>query len=227
MPALTRLALLAITAFAVPVAMAGPEAVAATVPDPEVTSLVARVEAAYAQIQVLEAEFEQVSRSAAMGEGPVQRGRLVLKRPNKMRWDFTTPDNRLFVTNGERMWVYAPADKQVIVYKDLAATGGGFGASLLADLDHLGEQFHIRRLPFEGDAVQLEATPKSTQAGFKQLRLLFDPQSWLLRQVTLVDAFDNETVIRFSAVRVNGAVADERFQFEPPAGVQVVQADGG
>ena len=44
-----------------------------------------------------------------------ERGRLLVKKPGKMRWDYTAPEPKQFVSDGVKMYSYIPQDKQVIV----------------------------------------------------------------------------------------------------------------
>lgn len=196
--------------------------------DPEsLDELIQAVEATYQDVQSLGADFVQVTRSVAVGEGDTQKGKVLLARPKKMRWEFTGPDARLFVTDGTQMWMYSPADKQAHVYQDLS--GGGTGMeSLLTNLDQLDELFDIEMLDGSGDkqSVALKLVPKNAEANFKYLRLLISKKKYLLEQVTIVDAFDNETELSFSQVKLNVQPADDRFIFVPGDDVEVIRPDG-
>src|SRR5919198_170509 len=44
-----------------------------------------------------------------------ERGRLLVKKPGRMRWEYTTPEQKLFVSDGMKMYSSLPQDKQVIV----------------------------------------------------------------------------------------------------------------
>ncbi len=199
-------------------AWAGPE-------DPEsLDELIQAVEATYQDVQSLGADFVQTTRSAAMGEGDTQKGTVLLARPKKMRWEFTGPDARLFVTDGSQMWMYSPADKQAHVYEDLSSGGGGM-ESLLTNLDQLDELFEIELLDGAGtrQSVALKLVPKDAEANFKNLRLVISKKKYLLEQVTIVDAFDNETELSFSQVKLNVAPSDDRFIFVPGDDVEVIR----
>ena len=149
--------------------------VALAVPPVSTTEeLVRGIEATYENVESLRADFVQTTRSTALGEGQKQRGRMEIKRPSKMRWDFQRPDPKLFVTNGKRMWIYSPKEKQAILYEDQTLPGTGF-ESLLTDLQQLDELFTVREVE-DPEAkrinnVVLELTPKAEDANFKSLRL--------------------------------------------------------
>ena len=189
---------------------------------------VAALEGFYASVQSMQANFVQITRQPSMGIEEEQRGQLILKRLRKMRWDFTRPDKRLFVTDGQQMWIHSPEDNQVIHYKDVAGMSSGGIDSLLSEMDKLSESF----------TVVLDLDPKSTTMGhfglkltpkveapFKSLYLEVNKRKLTLKRVLVVDTFDNETELRFSAVKVNVDVADTMFQFEVPAGAELIQPD--
>jgi len=215
------------TLFAVSLA-AGFTAAAEQPEQESLDSFIQSVEATYRDVESLGADFVQITRSMAIGDGPEQKGKMLLARPQKMRWEFSGPDARLFITDGAQMWVYSPAEKQVHVYRELGAGGTGM-ESLLTNLDQLDELFIIEELDAEKNrdknSVSLKLVPKQ-DANFKHLRLVISKKKYLLEQVTIVDAFDNETELSFSQVKLNVTPGAEQFSFTPPEGVQVISPDG-
>jgi outer membrane lipoprotein carrier protein len=180
----------------------------------------------------MQANFVQITRSPTMGTEEEQRGRLVLKRPNKMRWDFTRPDKRLFVTDGQQMWIHSPEDNQVIHYQDLSGVASGGIDSLLSEMDKLGESYNVV-LDTDPKAARighfaLRLTPKG-EAPFKTLFLEVHKRKHThklsLKRILLIDTFDNETELRLSGVKVNGNVPDSQFQFQVPSGAELIQPD--
>ena len=121
-----------------------------------VQEVVSAVEGVYGQAESLRADFVQVTRSVALGEEQRQRGKVVMMRPRMMRWDFTAPDTKLFVTDGKTMWVWSPDDNQVIIYDDVSGGGSGM-ASLFTDLNQLDELFEIQILDSHNKTETLTA----------------------------------------------------------------------
>ena len=198
--------------------------------DPATSSeAVTAVESFYSNVQSMEANFVQITRSPSMGTEEEQRGRILLKRPRQMRWDFTRPDRRLFVTDGQQMWIHSPEDNQVIHYQDVsgAAASGGID-SLLSEMDKLDESFNVA-LVEDPEASRLghfslALTPKA-EAPFKRLLLEVHKRKLTLKRILVVDSFDNETELRFTGVKVNGTVDDSQFQFDVPEDAELIQPD--
>ncbi len=193
-----------------------------------VDEIVKAVEGVYSGVEALQADFVQISRSAALGDEQRQKGRVVVKRPRKMRWEFTSPDKKLFLTDGSTMWIWSPADNQVIVYKDFSASGSDV-TGLLSDLNKLNELFEVELVAGEGGdrSYVLDLTPKSAEAGnFKQLRISFTKRHLLVDRVLLTDQFDNVTDLTFSQVKLDAKVDEDSFVFQVPAGAEVITPEG-
>src|SRR5205823_491188 len=69
----------------------------------------------YASIKDFSADFVHIYTGGVLKKQISERGRLLIKKPGKMRWEYTTPEEKLFVSDGLKMYSYLPQDKQVIV----------------------------------------------------------------------------------------------------------------
>src|SRR5262245_3757273 len=69
----------------------------------------------YDGIRDFSADFVQSYTGGVLRKTLTERGKLVVKKPGKMRWDYASPDAKQFVSNGTKTYFYVPADKQVIV----------------------------------------------------------------------------------------------------------------
>jgi outer membrane lipoprotein carrier protein len=186
-------------------------------------NVIQAVEAKYSKVQAMQADFVQTTRSEVFGEEK-QSGQVVLKRPKQMLWNFTGGAKKQFVTDGKTMWIYTEDEKQVIRYDDVSASSST-ADSLLQSLDSLDEIFVVDLVEAGPTHHILALQPRKDGAQVKHLNLELDPD-YVVRTVTITDSFDNVTVLAFSAVHLNPEVPDSMFQFQPPAGVEVISASG-
>lgn len=210
--------------------LAAGTAPAAAEADPTNTAeLVAAIEKTYASVTSLRADFAQVSKNIATGTETRQKGRVMLKRPKKMRWDFTGPEGSSFVTDGTTMWVWSQSTNQVIVSSAASAGSGSGMTQLLDDLNQLDELFVVTLVDGAGNAAKsqfvVDLVPRK-EAGFKKLRITFTKKKYTVEQVNLTDLFDNTVELSFSQVRMNQTIEDAQFNFQVPAGATVIRADG-
>lgn len=186
-------------------------------PAVDLGAIVTNVEQKYAQVSTIEAQFTQVKKDAF---GKVQQdGDVILKRPTKMRWRFTSGDESEFVTDGSRLWIYTKADNQVLLIED-TSQATSTANTFLTSLDSLDETFEIKLIENEG-GPSFDLKPRQ-QGMYKNIRLSLDAEL-VLERVVFTDAYDNVTDIAFKGVKLNGNVDDASFVFKVPDGATVLK----
>lgn len=189
-------------------------------------NVVAGVEAAYARLADLRADFTQNAFNKSLGQTIKSEGTVYLRRPGKMRWEYRTPSPQQIVSDGQSLWVYTPDLNQVNVGAAPRALAGPAG-SFLAGLGKVSEEFSVRFLnpaaPTDraGNPV-LDLTPKRPTPVLTRLILTVDAKDFLVRKAVLYDQFDNTVTMLFTRVTPNPGLADRLFTFTPPKGVAVV-----
>ncbi|WP_372682252.1 outer membrane lipoprotein carrier protein LolA, partial [Desulfosarcina sp.] len=92
--------------------------------DPTIDTIIAGVEARY-NVPGFTADFEQESILKAMAVTDTASGRLMVRQPGKMRWEYLVPDPQTIITDGRELWVYRPQENQVLVGKAPSFFGEG------------------------------------------------------------------------------------------------------
>ncbi|MDA8140063.1 MAG: outer membrane lipoprotein carrier protein LolA, partial [Desulfobacteraceae bacterium] len=95
------------------------------------------------------ATFFQESILKAMQMTDTAEGRLTVKRPGKMRWEYVVPDPQTIITDGTTMWMDRPKDKQVTLVKAPERFSSGKGAGFLSDVRQIRKSFNLESLPAE------------------------------------------------------------------------------
>ena len=193
---------------------------------PNVKAVAAAVDAHYNHLQSLEAEFTQLYRGSGMERS--ESGTLWLKKPGKMRWEYRSPKEKLFVSNGKDAWFYVPEDRQARkesakkledVRSPLAFLLGKTklekelqGLSLAPDIE-----------PLTAGDVVLRGVPTAMADEISEIVLEISPDYRITRLV--VQGVDGATTdYRFTGQKEDVAIADGRFGFKPPAGTEIVDA---
>src|SRR6266498_2702864 len=77
----------------------------------DIKAVASAVDAHYNHLRSLQAEFTELYRGS--GTERTESGTLWLKKPGKMRWEYRSPREKLFVSDGKDAWFYLPGDRQV------------------------------------------------------------------------------------------------------------------
>lgn len=190
-------------------------------PTPSELVLVA-LQSRYEHVKDLRADFVQEAHVASLGKHDVSRGRVVVQRPGRMRWEYVDPEERVIVLDAGTLRVYTPSEAQLQI---ASAAGVGFSPTALGFL--LGEgdlraDFASEELHVEGrDEVGLLLRPRG-DAAFERLEMWLAPDSHQLRESVIVDVFGNRTSVRFAEISENAGVEDTAFEIEVPEGTDVI-----
>jgi outer membrane lipoprotein carrier protein len=80
-------------------------------PAPDVHAIADAVDHRYNHLRTLQCEFTEIYSGAGMERS--ESGTLWLKKPGKMRWEYRSPRQKLFVSDGKEAWFYVPGERQV------------------------------------------------------------------------------------------------------------------
>jgi outer membrane lipoprotein carrier protein len=183
----------------------------------------------YDTIRDFSADFEHLYRGGVLRKQLSERGHLLIKKPGKMRWEYSAPDRKVFVSDGVKLYSYLPDDKQVIVSsvpKGQATTPALF----LAGQGDLTRDFTVSDTAAPTGTPPgtraLKLTPRTPQPDFDALTLSLDPATLTLRGIESVDAQGGTSSFLFSNLKENVGAADKEFAFTIPRGVDVVTDAG-
>lgn len=172
------------------------------------------------------ADFRQVSTIKAMAIADEANGKIYVRKPEMMRWEYEKPDPQVIITNAERLWIYRPQDNQVILGKAPAFLAGGKGAGFLADIRVLRRKFDITKVSADDDRYHvLKLVPRENAADVTEILLLVDKDSYTVHQVVTYNAYGDETRITLLNPRTDELPNPALFTFTIPQGADVVTMD--
>jgi outer membrane lipoprotein carrier protein len=214
-------------------AMTGPTS-SATTATPDLRTVLERMQRRYDQARDLRARFSQRYSRAVVGRSTVSTGTLTFKKPGRMRWDYDQPERRMFLSNGQVLWLYEPEEKQAF-RQDLKSSQLPAALAFLMGKGKITDQFDVEfakqpkdgqgKLPGRPGDLRLALTPKRPQSAYKSILFVVDPKAYLVRESVLVDAQGNTNHFVFDDLQVNVKVGDSLFKWSPPAGVRVVDTN--
>jgi outer membrane lipoprotein carrier protein len=188
------------------------------------TDVAARIQQRYDSIRDFEADFVQTYQGGLLRTRTTEQGTVAIKRPGRMRWVYTKPERKEFVSNGQRIYSYVPADKQVIV-APMPSTGQTTPALFLTGRGHLVRDFTATAGDSPGGLPGLTAirlVPKKPDPELESLVLAVDPKTLQIRQLVAVDGQGGRSTFTFNNLKENRNLSDKLFEFQVPRGVDVI-----
>ena len=184
----------------------------------------------YDRVADFSADFVHSYRGGILKQQATERGTLLVKKPGKMRWEYTSPEKKLFVSDGHKIYSYIPQDRQVIVGTMPRDEQAPTPALFLTGKGDISRDFNASFDKVAGappGSVALKLTPKRREPEYESLTLVLEPKTLALQMLITVDAQGGRSAFTFSNLKENVGVADSQFVFKMPRNVEVVTDGGG
>jgi len=154
------------------------------------------------------------------GTTRTQSGVFAFQRPGKFRWEVRQPYAQLVLSDGVHVFQYDP-DLAQVIERSLDASLGASPAAILFGKAQLDEAFAVSALPDADGLAWLRAQPRETDAGFTHVDMGF--RDGFPARLLLLDVFGQTTRIELNNMQVHAGLPPATFQFDAPAGVDVVR----
>ena len=176
----------------------------------------------YNDLHSLRAAFTETYRGAGITR--TESGTLWLRRPGKMRWEYTEPREKLFVSDGKTAYFYVPGERQA--RKAPLDTLDDLRSPLryLLGKTKLKKEFDnlTARAGDQPGITVVRGVPRNMSDRVSEVSMDVNSGGEIQRiQIDEVDG--SQTEFNFSSMQENVPVEDARFRFQPPAGVEMVQ----
>lgn len=186
-----------------------------------------RMQKFYEATKDLHARFEQEQTSPVTGTRKAS-GEVFLKKPGRMRWEYTKPDKKLMLADGKTLWVYEPDDEQAFKH-DLKSSSLPSSVAFLFGEGRLADEFEITlaqpdaRRPLAPGDLLLRLIPKKATAQYHHLEFVVDGKSYMVKETVVYDQQAGQNRMRFADVTTNQGVSDGKFSFTPPPGTRILK----
>jgi len=198
-------------------------------PTSDVHAIADAVDRHYDHLRTLQCEFTETYNGAGMERN--ESGTLWLKKPGKMRWEYRSPRQKLFVSDGKDAWFYVPGERQVRrtpvkQLDDLRSPLAFLLGKTRLEKELTGLSLGPDVSPLVAGNVILRGVPRAMADRVSQVFLEIAPGNWISR-ILIQEVDGSATEYRFSDPKEDVSIADQRFQFAVPDGVEVIEESFG
>lgn len=186
-----------------------------------VRETVSGIERHYNSLSGLRMEFEQSTEFGGR-RTMAERGTLYLLRPGKMRWDYSSPEGKIAVSDGTIFRMYSPLSNQVRQMRLDEMT------DLRAPLSFLLGRMRLRRMFRNLEVSEVDGQSVLTGEGragrdfFSRVEFNFNPEDFSITAIRIVGRDGSLNEYRFADEVANPSLAQSLFDFKAPPGAEVV-----
>ena len=193
---------------------------------PSMDQVVRTLERHYNRMRTLKANFVQIYKTDARAPSREEAGILYLKKPGKMRWEYTHPEVKLFLLDGKRIFFYVPQDSQVIRIPVKRSADLRTPLRFLLGRMNLKRTFRVElardAAPLDPGNPVLRLRPKKNRERFRELLLEVDGRQ-RLRRIKILESDGTITEFRLFGEIPNPPLDSALFRFRLPPGVELIE----
>jgi outer membrane lipoprotein carrier protein len=193
-------------------------------PQPPAQDVARSLQHKYDQVHSFTADFVHHYEGGVLRKTLTERGTVQVKKPGRMRWEYKVPEEKLFISDGRKIYSYIPADKQVIVSSVPTDDQATTAVLFLAGKGNLTRDFTASYAIASDDPKTwtLKLVPRTPQREYDWLIVVVDRASMQIRSLTAGDNQGTRSTFQFSNLRENVDVPDKQFVFKIPRGADVI-----
>ncbi len=194
--------------------------------DDGLRSVVASLQKRYGSVSTIRGNFRQNYRAPGIEQS--ESGAFWMKKPGLMRWEYKSPEAKLFIADGRESYLYTPGERQVMVQRYSPAELHGTPLQFLLGQGDIAGSFAVswetESGPGERGARVLRLVPRA-QGDYAHLVLEVDGLSSEIRRIVIHELTGNTSEFILTDLAANIRVDGKLFQFKVPRGVEVVKLD--
>ncbi len=180
-------------------------------------------------LETLAADFEQTNRDHILEEEEKSSGKLYMKVPGNIRWEYAPPDSKVLLVKDGKILLYNPVAHQAQEFKQ--GQKGGAGADLLIGFgksnSEISKHYDVSLVGEDDRQVVLKLVPKPDSAAslFAAIDMTLNKENWTPDRTVFHELNKDTTILEFQDVRVNGPLPPKAFELELPPGVDIISSE--
>jgi len=190
---------------------------------PDLNTLLDKIQQTYERTRALTAHFDQVATLTSLNRQQTSSGRVYIEKPHSIRWEYTQPDAQTILYDGTTLRIYTPKRHQLLQSVVDENNRTNIALLFLAGVGKLRESFAVTLLSSpEPQLVYLLLMPRSSQAGFSELHIAVNTQSYFVEKLLIHDSIGNLTEIRLSSLESPTALPAKTFELAIPPDTEIL-----
>ncbi len=174
-----------------------------------------RINSVAAHTNSMTCNFVQTKTLHMLKSKVVSRGNMYYSKPNKLRWEYTSPYHYIFILNGQTVWLKNSKGNSRInvaqskMFKEITRI---MMSSVLGTCVSNNRDFNVS-LQGRGNSWQAVMTPKRNpmKQMFKQIIVYFDMAKSMVSSVKMIEKNGDTTLITLKNIRTNTPVNAKVF----------------
>lgn len=191
-------------------------------PDPAM--IAGRLQETYINADTISAQFIQETSLHLNQRKRRGSGTLFFRKPGLMRWDYQEPDRQVLISDGSTLSMYFERSNQLIRTAAREYLQSDVTYAFFSGTGDILRDFEVTSAATQENTstASIRLVPRKPHPHVQYLLVWVDPENSLITRLQITDHFDTVTDLWFEKIELNPVLAAGIFEFEPPAGTEII-----
>lgn len=194
--------------------------------DAALDELVTKMQKKYETLESFKAGFTQTYQSKRFSDRLVEKGVVYFHKGGLMKWEYSEPEKKLFLSDGQFYMYYVAEDKQLVKVPMQENDDQHSPALFLAGRGNFQRDFRPEWSDPRPGSHLIKMIPLKPQPDFAYLIIDVNPVNGLIERLLVIDEYDNRTEYNFQQIQENPNLPSNFFAFQPPPGTDIIYQRG-
>ncbi len=183
-----------------------------------------KIQSFYKKINTIEAKFVQET-TFITGRKEIRTGKLWIKKPGKFRWEYQSPEKFLIVSNGAKVFIYYPEDKEVLIYPSKKMISSQLALGFMNGKGNIKKDFKLESFKvIDKNQWKLSFLPVVQDNYIEKIILFVNPKTGEIKKFCFINTTGEKIKISFIDFKYNLKLKNSLFSFIPPKNSEVINA---
>ena len=198
----------------------------------ELVEIAQKLQSTYEKAANFVGDFNQTTSMKFSDRVRQGSGSLIFLKPGHMRWDYTTPDYQVLISDGETITMYFENNNQMIMSNAREYLQSDVTYSFFSGTGNILKDFEVAEPDFENlrdNSFLIKLIPKSTHPHVSFIHAWVTEGTFQLAHLQIIDHFDTVTDLFFENVQIDSnfygglEITKDLFSFSPPANTEIIK----
>ncbi len=187
----------------------------------DIYEVVDKIQNFYKKINTIEAKFVQET-IFTTGRKEIRMGKLWIKKPGKFRWEYQSPEKFLIISNGVKVFIYYPEEKEVLVYPSKKMISSQLALGFMNGRGNIKKNFKLESFKvINKNQWKISFLPALQDNYIEKITLTVNPETGEIKDFYFVNTVGEKIKISFIDFKYNIKLKKSLFSFIPPKNSEV------
>jgi len=166
-------------------------------------------------------QFKHTVYFVSEGAIEIEEGTLFAEKGGKLRWNYSKPEGKVFVSDGKTAWLYLPDDNRAYKIKISHKKKLPILARIFLGEIKPSKEFFCISAEEKVDLIRIELGSAEKNVAVRRLQVEIDKLTGFFSEISYLDEFDNMMTFNFAGGQSGKTFPKETFQFTPPKNAKI------